>query len=748
LNRRGAAYLLSSVVALAVLLFAGYRLAGSVLPAAGGAAGVFPSWLPPLVDVAVVALLCAGLALAVRWATRRSFGEALIDLARQVTALRENPSPRGLSEPAGGEEQALFRDLQAAIDVLSTCYRQALSELVVVHEAMETMRATQERANAEKGFTYSFIQRRKAGWGGYSRRMVCRLAPNFHWMAATPALQQYLARGLADLNARSFLETVHPDDREAMRGALEDALKNGEGHNITCRLLIGPLAGAAAASGGAAVKHVQMDVQSRYTDEGTPLHLRCHFLDISERVRTEQELHRHSAELADANQHLRQVNADLQRLKEGYRDLYHQAPVMYFSLDPRGHFAACNETMMQTLGYSREDLFGQPYTRLLPPAAVSGGVVSGEESGGEDHSPRTTEFWKEADEIETQWVKKDGTVIDVWIRTTPVFIQEGNRQRFSRSRSTAQDVTERKRLFRELEQANEQLRRINSELDQFTHAVSHDLKEPLRTLEAFSNFLAEDYGGRLGREGGDYIRHLVNASRRLGHLIDNLLALSRAGRVIGTPRPFFLEEIVGTVCEDLADLIQRKAAVVRVAGPLPVVVGDAARVTQLLSNLIGNALKYNNSSRPEVVVGTTARKNGGPRKGVGPSPGAENSALVTCYVRDNGIGIDPRHHEQIFRLFRRLHRQEDYEGTGAGLTICKKIVEAHGGQIWVESELDQGAAFFFTLLALPPPAAAPKPARGGAAVPPADVLAPNSQTQRITEYDQRTVEELNLPEGG
>jgi light-regulated signal transduction histidine kinase (bacteriophytochrome) len=320
-----------------------------------------------------------------------------------------------------------------------------------------------------------------------------------------------------------------------------------------------------------------------------------------------------------------------------------------------------------------------------------------------------------------------------------VLVQEGNRQRFSRSRSTAQDVTERKRLFRELEQANEQLRRINRELDQFTYHVSHDLKEPLRTLEAYSNFLAEDYGSQLGPEGKEYIQHLVNTSRRLGRLIDTLLTLSRAGRVIGTPRPFSLDEVAQTVREDFADLIQRKGAEVRIDGPLPVVLGDPARVIQLLSNLIGNGLKYNVSPHPEVVIGVVSgRVVGGEEAQAGDhSPlTTHHSPLTTFYVRDNGIGIDPRHHEQIFRLFRRLHRQEDYEGTGAGLTICKKIVEAHGGQIWVESELDQGAVFFFTL----PVAAAPNPVRGP------DLPSQHGQTQRQTEYDRRTVGDLGPPE--
>jgi light-regulated signal transduction histidine kinase (bacteriophytochrome) len=214
--------------------------------------------------------------------------------------------------------------------------------------------------------------------------------------------------------------------------------------------------------------------------------------------------------------------------------------------------------------------------------------------------------------------------------------------------------------------------------------VSHDLKEPLRTLQAFSNFLAEDYGPQLGPEGQEHINYLIQASRRLGLLIDDLLILSRAGRVTHAPHAFDLAAAIRTVQGDLADLIQRKEAVVRVEGELPAVSGDPERVMQLLANLVGNGLKYNQSPRPEVVIGQA--------KAADATPGC-----VTLFVRDNGIGIDPRYHEQIFRIFRRLHHREEYDGTGAGLAICKKVVEAHGGRIWIESALEQGTTFFFTL---------------------------------------------------
>jgi PAS domain S-box-containing protein len=213
---------------------------------------------------------------------------------------------------------------------------------------------------------------------------------------------------------------------------------------------------------------------------------------------------------------------------------------MYFSLDMRGHIVVCNDTLLGTLGYRRKALIGQPYVHLLP------------ESRRAQFQERFGEFLRAGHmEVEDQWLKADGSAIDVWITSSAVRDPEG---KFLHSRSIAQDVTARKALEAELQEknqrlarANAELQRRNRELDEFTYVVSHDLQEPLRTLIAFSDFLLKDCGDRLDPAGQEYVRYLVDASRRMRALINDLLTLSRAGKVTGEFGPVPLEEVLAVV---------------------------------------------------------------------------------------------------------------------------------------------------------------------------------------------------------
>ena len=331
---------------------------------------------------------------------------------------------------------------------------------------------------------------------------------------------------------------------------------------------------------------------------------------------------------------------------------------------------------MQTLGYRREDLIGRPFTTVLA-------------------EPVRSNFAAQLAEFRRRGVDRDGEPVDQGERRGDRRLGLGHGRSASRdgksyqTRSVAQDVTARHRLEAELKEknehlalTNEELSRKNREMDEFTYVVSHDLQEPLRTLIAFSDFLLKDYGDKLDANGQEYVRYLVDASRRMRSLIQGLLHLSRAGKVTGELEPVNLEEVVDLVKADLGELVRSRGAVIRTSGTLPTVWGDRDRLGQLIANLVGNGLKYNQSKDPWVEVGTLTPEAG---------------SWVTLYVRDNGIGIDPQFHAKIFQLFRRLHTREEYEGTGAGLAICKKIVQAHGGRIWVESTPNAGATFFFSL---------------------------------------------------
>jgi PAS domain S-box-containing protein len=257
---------------------------------------------------------------------------------------------------------------------------------------------------------------------------------------------------------------------------------------------------------------------------------------------------------------------------------------------------------------------------------------------------------------------------------------------------------------RQLGETNVELSQRNRELDEFVYVVSHDLQEPLRTLVSFSGFLAKDYGDRLDGEAKEYLRYLVEASRRMRAMIHGLLKLSRAGTVIGELAMVDLEELLAVIKADLGELLRTKNAELRIKSPLPEVWGDHNRIGQLLANLIANGVKYNQSSSPWVEVEANIDT------GADSPDHSDDSRLdphIVIAVKDNGIGIEPEYHKTIFQLFRRLHTHDEYEGTGVGLAICNKIVHALGGRIWVESTPREGSTFFIRLRSGPVRAALP-----------------------------------------
>jgi signal transduction histidine kinase len=248
--------------------------------------------------------------------------------------------------------------------------------------------------------------------------------------------------------------------------------------------------------------------------------------------------------------------------------------------------------------------------------------------------------------------------------------------------------TMRRRLadsLRASEQQQTELRRSNADLEQFAYVASHDLQEPLRKVASFCQLLQRRYAGALDERAGQYIAFAVDGATRMQHLINDLLAFSRIGRVYDAVRPVDLGEVVDQVEETLGLVIAESGARIE-RPPLPVVPGDPTLLTMLWQNLIGNAIKFRRDGQPPRVVITAAEADG----------------AWTFAVEDNGIGIDPEFSDKIFVIFQRLHAREAYAGTGIGLAICKKIVEHHGGAIRLDDACRDGARLVFTLPAASP----------------------------------------------
>ncbi|MBI3280205.1 MAG: PAS domain S-box protein [Acidobacteria bacterium] len=265
-----------------------------------------------------------------------------------------------------------------------------------------------------------------------------------------------------------------------------------------------------------------------------------------------------------------------------------------------------------------------------------------------------------------------------WIEGTARFIYDagGTPQR---AVGVNVDMTERREAERALHQANEQLRRANEDLEQFAYSASHDLREPLRSIGSFAQLLELKYAGRLDQDADEYLQYLTTSARRMADLLNDLLAYTSAA-TLDVIRPPLTDAnmVVRRVVGTLAPALQRRNAQITIE-TLPTVRVHEMHLTQMFQNLLSNSIKYAKPGEDPVVHISAARQDGAWR----------------FSVRDQGIGVAPRHHQRIFGLFRRLHA--DTEGTGLGLALCKKIVERYGGRIWVESAEGDGATFQFTL---------------------------------------------------
>ena len=242
------------------------------------------------------------------------------------------------------------------------------------------------------------------------------------------------------------------------------------------------------------------------------------------------------------------------------------------------------------------------------------------------------------------------------------------------------ELTERKRIEEELKKAVAELERSNTELEQFAYVASHDLQEPLRMVASYTQLLQKRYRDKLDADADDFITYAVDGAKRMQNLINSLLSYSRVG-TRGKPfEPTESESVFEQALANLKLTIDESGADVT-HDPLPRVKADETQLIQLFQNLLSNAVKFHGEEQPRIHVSAK-----------------QNSNEYIFSVSDNGIGIDPKHFDRIFVIFQRLHGREEYSGIGIGLPVCKRIVERHGGRIWLESQPGEGCTFYFTML--------------------------------------------------
>ena len=352
-----------------------------------------------------------------------------------------------------------------------------------------------------------------------------------------------------------------------------------------------------------------------------------------------------------------------------YRGLLEAAPDAMVVVDQGGEIVLLNVQAEKQFGYSRDELVGQKVTNIIPVGFAERLIADDLRTDEEALAQQI------GTGIELTALRKDGSEFPIEIMLSPLESAEG-----ILVTAAIRDITVRKAAEANLLQMVDELNRSNEELGQFAYIASHDLQEPLRMVASYTQLLSRRYKGQLDADADEFIAFAVDGASRMQRLIEDLLSYSRVVTKGTELSATSSENALNQALLNLRLALAESGAEVT-HDTLPIVMADEMQLVQLFQNLVGNAIKYQSNGTPRVHISAVRTA---PR-------------LWRFAVKDNGIGIDPQYFEKIFGMFQRLHRRDEFAGTGIGLAICKKIVERHGGTISVESQPGEGSTFRFAL---------------------------------------------------
>ncbi len=363
-----------------------------------------------------------------------------------------------------------------------------------------------------------------------------------------------------------------------------------------------------------------------------------------------------------------------------YRTITEYSNDMIWTLDRDGNFTFFNKRSEQISGYKLEELRGKSFLPLIIEKDVDRIIdIFHSVLNGKHH------------QYEVTFINKFNKLITLSVNTTSIY----SRGQVVGTLSSGRDITETVKYAKELKISNEKLELSNKELQDFAYIASHDLQEPLRSISSFTELLEERYKDKLDQDADEFIDYILDGTKRMQQMIQDLLALSRVGTKGKEFTPTNITDLLKNVQKNLHSMIIRNNATI-IVDNMHIVNADSAQLTQLFQNLIHNAIKFRREENP--VIHISIKQSNGVQQSNGEQKNyTQTNGEWIFSIKDNGIGIDQKDFNKLFKTFSRLHNRDKYPGTGIGLVMCKKIVERHKGRIWLESKLGEGTTLYFTI---------------------------------------------------